>query len=363
MNYIFDDAHKWFVCIGVPYATHYWQVADSSKLNGTYKIYLTKGKELYFLAKPPGHKGWSMTDIIPLVNYAYPLSFGMIQRGRKAIQDRGWGPLNYVLLQNADILSTKGCTATESSEPSGVDGAQDTNSSNPSTATKKVTTLNHKKDLAAEYMDGLIRETMKEDGRQEKIREKRRQEHTLVDTAKKLKEMTKVTSGGLASNGMYHIQQSVHGEVTTRKSLTMAKDADKEQKRVAREERIESNRQASRDKRTVTARSSMLKEDLMRGIAELKLVGDSPQKKNRQETEAQLQRRELRAAKEKELKGKYLSNVDIRVLLEELQTEGDGNEAALLSKSREELEAELERRRNRPNLTTNRNNVTTHEPS
>ena len=76
-----------------------------------------------------------------------------------------------------------------------------------------------------------------------------------------------------------------------------------------------------------------------------------------------MQRRELRAAKEKELKGKYLSNVDIRVLLEELQTEGDGNEAALLSKSREELEAELERRRNRPNLTTNRNNVTTHEPS
>ena len=94
-------------------------------------------------------------------------------------------------------------------------------------------------------------------------------------------------------------------------------------------------------------------EDLIRGIAALKLIGDSPQKKNRQETEAQLQRRELRAAKERESKGKYLNNADIRVLLEELQKEGDAYEAALLPKSREELLAELERRRNRNNVTTN----------
>ena len=69
-----------------------------------------------------------------------------------------------------------------------------------------------------------------------------------------------------------------------------------------------------------------------------------------------MQRRELRSAKERESKQKYLSNVDIRVLLEELQKEGDANEAALLPKSREELVAELERRRNR-------NNVLTNEPS
>ena len=70
-------------------------------------------------------------------------------------------------------------------------------------------------------------------------------------------------------------------------------------------------------------------------------------------TLAQLQRRELRAAKERESKRKYLSNADIRVLLEDLQKEGDVNEAMLLPKSREELLAELERRRNRNNATTN----------
>ena len=97
----------------------------------------------------------------------------------------------------------------------------------------------------------------------------------------------------------------------------------------------------------------MPKEDLMREIAALKQLGDSPQKKTRQETEAQLQRRKLRSAKERESKRKYLSNVDIHVLLEELQKEGDANEAELLPKSREELLAELEQRRNHNNVSTN----------
>ena len=75
--------------------------------------------------------------------------------------------------------------------------------------------------------------------------------------------------------------------------------------------------------------------------------GDSPQKKSRADTEAQLKRRELRAAKERESMGKPLHVVDIRVLLEELHLEGDDGELALLPKSREELVVELHRRRNR----------------
>ena len=46
-------------------------------------------------------------------------------------------------------------------------------------------------------------------------------------------------------------------------------------------------------------------------------------------------------------------NADIPVLLEDLHKEGDAYEAALLPKSRDELLAELERRRNRNNAMTN----------
>ena len=34
LQYINDEkkeGHKWMVCIGVPYATHFWQVADSNE--------------------------------------------------------------------------------------------------------------------------------------------------------------------------------------------------------------------------------------------------------------------------------------------------------------------------------------------
>jgi hypothetical protein len=52
-------------------------------------------------------------------------------------------------------------------------------------------------------------------------------------------------------------------------------------------------------------------------------------------------RRRRRRRRERVLNGNSLNKGDIHVLLEELQTEGDDDEVALLPKSREELEAEL----------------------
>jgi hypothetical protein len=37
MEYIHDPAHPWVVCLGVPYGTHLWQVADAPQLNGSFK--------------------------------------------------------------------------------------------------------------------------------------------------------------------------------------------------------------------------------------------------------------------------------------------------------------------------------------
>jgi hypothetical protein len=44
LDYVNSDEHKWMVCIRVPYATHLWEVADSSEMNGSFKIALTKTK-------------------------------------------------------------------------------------------------------------------------------------------------------------------------------------------------------------------------------------------------------------------------------------------------------------------------------
>ena len=48
LEYVNDDKNQWNPCIGVPYGTALWQVADSEEQNGKFKHLLTKAKkEIY----------------------------------------------------------------------------------------------------------------------------------------------------------------------------------------------------------------------------------------------------------------------------------------------------------------------------
>ena len=46
------------------------------------------------------------TDIMIIVNDAWQQSFARVDHNKKAISDRGWGPLNYNLLNDEDIKAT-----------------------------------------------------------------------------------------------------------------------------------------------------------------------------------------------------------------------------------------------------------------
>jgi hypothetical protein len=74
LQYIHNDQHKWTCCIGVPYRTHLWQVADSSEMNGSFKLALTQYKQK-FISLQSGNIGQTcrfvQTDIIPLVRKAW----------------------------------------------------------------------------------------------------------------------------------------------------------------------------------------------------------------------------------------------------------------------------------------------------
>ena len=103
LSYINDEAHEWVVCIGVPYGTHIWQVADSCELNGTMKIFLTIAKREYLKFLRGGRTTFSPRDICPLVRSAWEASYAKTEFGQKAIAERGWGPLNYVLLNHPQL--------------------------------------------------------------------------------------------------------------------------------------------------------------------------------------------------------------------------------------------------------------------
>ena len=48
LEYINATETEWAVCIGVPYGTAFWQLGDSSKQNGTYKMRMTSEKKKLF---------------------------------------------------------------------------------------------------------------------------------------------------------------------------------------------------------------------------------------------------------------------------------------------------------------------------
>ena len=46
------------------------------------------------------------TDVIPIVNYTWSRSFAKEKTNLMDISDRGWGPLNQILLSHPEIQST-----------------------------------------------------------------------------------------------------------------------------------------------------------------------------------------------------------------------------------------------------------------
>ena len=100
-SYINDPSHKWVVCIEVPNVTSLCQVGDSNEQNGCYKMYFTQCKNM--ITKRRFDVGLFKlnivrTDIVPIVNYVRADWFNNIDTKKKAIRDRGWGPLNKKLL-------------------------------------------------------------------------------------------------------------------------------------------------------------------------------------------------------------------------------------------------------------------------
>jgi hypothetical protein len=116
LDYIYDPNHKWLVCLGVPYGTHIWQVADATKLNGCFKMALCKAKRIYLTFRDENK--FLVTDIIPLINMAFPLSFGRKENAIKAINKRGWNPLNFVLLDHPKLNRTEVTRDPDGSNPS-----------------------------------------------------------------------------------------------------------------------------------------------------------------------------------------------------------------------------------------------------
>ena len=109
LRYINDPSHKWTFCIGLPNGTHKWQVGDSEQQNGTWKVEWVreKSKLVLFKTRMGINSDLEKSDMLPLINRIWPLSFGSVDTNKQAIRDRGWNPLNRCLLTDPEIIKTR----------------------------------------------------------------------------------------------------------------------------------------------------------------------------------------------------------------------------------------------------------------
>jgi hypothetical protein len=371
LTYIHGEGHKWFVCLGVPYGTHLWQVADSSEMNGCFKMGLTKAKTEYVKSMKEG-QGWSVTDVVPLVNYAFERSFRDTRKAKKAIAARGWNPLNYALLLHPDVASTKpkdppmtatatttGASSSSATTTSGVAGGDasttvltavsttTTGSNNAEKTSLAVTAVNVNGALSSSIIDSLLRHKARDAGRQEQAKKRQLDEAASNDTYKKLKDIGGcVTSGKLASIGCFELSEEVCQKVAAHHEGISQKQAEKESRKVVTNARREETKAAASAARQAKPRSQLSKAELNALSMSLR-VGkkDSPLKPTKLDAAEQLKRRELREAKENERCGVPLTRINVIALIEELEEAGDTKEEELISKPMDDLTDELERRR------------------
>jgi hypothetical protein len=86
-----------------------WQVGDSTEHNGTFKIESKKVKADTVRNKIGAGLPETLekTDIVRIVNGAWHKSFARVDTNKRAIAARGWGPLNYILLDHPELQETK----------------------------------------------------------------------------------------------------------------------------------------------------------------------------------------------------------------------------------------------------------------
>ena len=93
---ITKEDHKWNAYIGLPWATHVWQVADAAECNGNWKEQLrSAGAEIRDEQRRNQEEiRLEKHHIVAMIKKAFPNSFGHVPYNKRAIAKRGWNPLN-----------------------------------------------------------------------------------------------------------------------------------------------------------------------------------------------------------------------------------------------------------------------------
>jgi hypothetical protein len=244
LSYMNSPAHRWSVCIGVPYGTALWQVGDSKQQNGQFKVRIAIRKQHILQVRIDTIMQMELvpTDIIPLVNYGWAGSFANVHGNKEAICKRGWFPLNRNLLLHDELRCTMTDQDVETERNSGLCPSQylytpslhsspippSTNTVSPTTTTTTTTTnpninssttttssssLNYCSGIATTFVTRIIKHHELEIGREKLISDRKK-----GDIMKKRMNETSKPSAALLviENGTHVLGQELTADVKMR---------------------------------------------------------------------------------------------------------------------------------------------------
>jgi hypothetical protein len=281
LKYIHSDEHKWTCCIGVPYGTHLWQVADSTEMNGSFKTALTKAKRELITFRTGSTSKFVQTDIVPLVRKAWYASFARAEKAKKAITKRGWNPLNYVLLDH-DKLQSSLLIATS-------DRFQNTpHDCDVSTTIKTTGTAFNN------YLNQFILDEAKKEGRKRKLEALRQDAETRDNNFSALTDYTAIaaSSGGIAKHNIYEIGEGLLTKVQEKEDI-----AEQKKQRISLTKEARNQKNSERFQRAFTkyaSGKSLTREDFISLINKTKLPNDTATGKSIKELSLQWNERKYR---------------------------------------------------------------------
>jgi hypothetical protein len=226
---------------------------------------LTKAKHEYI--KQQGAPRFEPTDIVPLVNKAFPWSFGNQGSASRAIAQRGWNPLNFNLLT---VLPDK-------------KNVVDLTTIKPSCP------LNILNGPSNCYLDLLIEEEIKNEGRKKKFKQHKKEQQTRAQKLENLKKLTKVSSTQLASINHYVLDENVLDVINSKHAAQEAAQLVADQlKKVIEDKKTESLKQALR--KFMLCPNFLAVPEMKALITAASKSSDSPVQKKKQELQQQLYR-------------------------------------------------------------------------
>jgi hypothetical protein len=234
LTYINDPDHIWKVCLGVPYATNFWQVGDSAEQNGTFKTLWYREKDR--VTKYNSDRSMPLTinpwDVMPIMMRIFRHSYDRPVTNRNCTSDRGWCPANRKLLSHKELKPPLPAAEGPPTNQQGQAQSSDLSS------------LNLENGYSTDVLDRILQYQMRNEGiarRQGRLEEG----NTAVAS---LQEAKRLISGIMVGNGIHSLNNPmVQARVRAKQQETLDAQANaiRKQRRelLGRIEKVRQNRE------------------------------------------------------------------------------------------------------------------------